>query len=81
MNNIYLHIFQFYIPQKDIGIIIDENKISNGEIFISYINEDVLTGIAFISIDPNKNIVINKIYYDDIPSFYKLLNHIKIQIS
>lgn len=62
---------------KDIGIIIDENKISNGEIFISYINEDVLTGIAFISIDPNKNIVINKIYYDDIPSFYKLLNHIK----
>lgn len=54
---------------KDIGIIIDENKISNGEIFISYINEDVLTGIAFISIDPNKNIVINKIYYDDIPSF------------
>lgn len=45
---------------KDIGIIIDENKISNGEIFISYINEDVLTGIAFISIDPNKNIVLIK---------------------
>lgn len=63
--------------EKDIDIIIKENVISGGKIIVSYTDEDTLTGVAFISIDYKKRIVIHKMYYDDRCSSYKILDFVK----
>lgn len=63
--------------EKDIDIIIKENIISGGKIAVSHSIDGKLTGIAFLSVDYKKRIVIQKMYYDDNCTMYKLLDYVK----
>lgn len=63
--------------EKDIDIVIKENAISGGRIIVSHSSDGKLTGVAFISIDYRKLVVISKVYYDDNCSLYKILDFVK----
>lgn len=63
--------------EKDIDIIIKENAISGGKIAVSQTTDGKLTGIAFLSVDYKKRVVIHKMYYDDNCSMYKILDFVK----
>lgn len=63
--------------EKDIEQIIKENNISGGKIVVSHSPDKTLTGIAFVSVDYRKRVVISKIYYDDNCSLYKILDYVK----
>lgn len=63
--------------EKDIDIIIKENTISGGKIAVSQTTDGKLTGIAFLSVDYKKRVVIHKMYYDDNCSMYKILDFVK----
>ncbi len=63
--------------EKDVEIIIKENAISGGKIVVSHTADGKLTGIAFLSVDYKKRVVVHKMYYDDNCSFYKILDFIK----
>ena len=63
--------------ENDIEQIIKENYISGGKIIVSNSPDGMLTGIAFISVDYRKRVVISKVYYDDNCSLYKILDFVK----
>lgn len=63
--------------EKDIDTVINENIISGGKIIVSHSTDGKLTGVAFISIDYRKRVVISKVYYDDNCSLYKILDFVK----
>lgn len=63
--------------ERDIRIIIKENKISGGNIFVSYTPNGKLSGVAFATTDYRKRIVISKIFYDDNCSMYRILDYVK----
>ena len=62
---------------EDTDIVIRENFISGGKIAVSYTPDGTLTGVAFISVDYKKRVVIHKMYYDDNCSMYKILDFVK----
>lgn len=66
---------------KDIRNIIKDNKISNGEIAICRNSEGEMVGVAFITFDDRKRIIIPKIFYDDNSILYRLLEFIKNKYS
>lgn len=63
--------------EKDIELIIKENIISGGKIAVSHTTDGKLTGVAFISVDYKKRVMIRKMYYDDNCSLYKILDFVK----
>lgn len=62
---------------KDIEITIKENMISGGEIIVALSSENEINGVAYLTFDERRRIVIPKIYYDDQCSYYKLLDKAK----
>lgn len=72
-NSSYLSILH---SPKDIRVVLKENLLSSGKIFISYNRDNMLTGVAFMSIDERKRIRIPKIYYEGHASIYKILDTI-----
>lgn len=63
---------------EDIEIILKENQISGGTIFIAYDKDSKITGIAFTVKEDIKRIGIPAIFVTDNCSYYVLLNHIKL---
>lgn len=63
--------------ENDTNILIKENFISGGKIAVAYSSDEKLTGVAFISIDYKKRVVIHKMYYDDNCSLYRILDFVK----
>lgn len=66
---------------KDIELVVRENDISKGKIFIAYNKENSLCGVAFIYLDDKKRVHIPKVYYENQGSLYKLLDAIKRKYS
>ena len=62
---------------KDIEAIIRENQLSNGEIYYVRTSDNILKGIAFVTFDERKKVIIPKIFFDDSYAYYKLLDEIK----
>lgn len=63
--------------QKDILAILEENSISNGDIYICKTPNGEISGVAFMNASIHKRINIPKIYHKDGSSYYKLLDRIK----
>lgn len=66
---------------KDIELVIRENVISNGKIFVAYNKDNALCGVAFINLDDRRRVHIPKVYYEDQGSLYRLLDAIKKKYS
>lgn len=60
---------------KDIDIVIRENLMSGGNIYVSYNNDEDVTGVAFTNAD-RKRIYVQRLYHIDQPSYYKILDFI-----
>lgn len=73
-NNSYISLLHSI---KDIKVTIRENIISGGEIIVAFSDENEINGVAYITFDERRRIVIPKIYYDDQCSYYKLLDKAK----
>lgn len=67
--------------KKDIEIIVKENALSGGKIFVSYNKEELITGVAFTTIDERKRVHVPKVYYEDKGSLYRLLDCVKRTFS
>lgn len=70
---------QFFIlkhSEKDLDVVIKENKISNGNITICYSQNNEIIGAAFYYHKDNR-VVVQRIIIDDVSVYYKLLDHIK----
>lgn len=69
--------YQLMHSKKDIELMIKENILSGGEIFISNNKENMLTGVAFTTKDDHQRIRVPKVYYKDKGSLYRLLDCVK----
>lgn len=63
--------------KKDILIMLEENLISGGRIYITRNQDNVVSGIAFVLLDDKKKCSVPKIYYENNYVYYKLLEKIK----
>lgn len=64
--------------ENDLKIILKENSLSGGTVFVVRNNQNEVTGVAFTSVSGSSNAVdIHKLYVTDIASKYKLLSAIK----
>lgn len=61
----------------DLELVIKENRISNGEIFIASDNAGVITGVIFIMKGEPGRIFVPAIYFSDSSSYYRLLDYTK----
>lgn len=62
---------------KDIAITFQENAISGGDILVCRTPDNKITGVAFITFDERKRIIIPKLYHDDNCSYFRLLDATK----
>ncbi len=63
--------------KKDIDAIVKDNRISSGEIYYIVSKNDEMKGVAFITFDERKRIIIPKIFFDDSCAYFKILDTIK----
>lgn len=63
--------------EKNIRILLNENRISNGKILIAKDKSNNIIGIVFITANNRGEIIIPKIYYENSGAFYKLLDRSK----
>lgn len=61
---------------EDLEIVLKENAISNGEIYICINSDDKISGVAFITFNESKRITILRLFNDDNTSYYKILEEI-----
>lgn len=67
--------------EKDMRVVINENSISGGAIFLTQKSNGELTGVAFITRSNDNRIKVNKLYASDRVSYYKLLKSVKDEYS
>ena len=69
--------FSLIHSEKDIAITFQENAISGGDILVCRTPDNKITGVAFITFDERKRIIIPKLYHDDNCSYFRLLDATK----
>lgn len=64
---------------KNLKVVLAENEIDNGKIFICKTPDNIVTGVGFINSIENGRIMIPALFYSDKASYYKLLQSIHNQ--
>lgn len=70
--------FQIFHSKEDLKVIIEENGISGGSVFVVETGKEEVTAVAFVTVSKNESTVnIHKLYTTDLASKYKVLDAVK----